>query len=337
MNKITLSIVIPTFNRAQLLSMLLDSIVRDMVQLPCDLELVISDNASSDSTSKVVAGYISRGFAIDYRVNDINIGADANVASCFDLATGKYLWVIGDDELLYRGTVQYVLDICRSKKFGILHLNSNSFLHGQQPDVCTRALPEVVEAEELNSKSLFRRANIFLTFISANIINREAILDSMPGFNSKAELNSNLPQLAWTYSAIKSASVHCHVITPMLGVLGGNTSGYKLIEVFGVNLLNITQKYLRETIPHAERIMSNAVITRVIASEVMSQFRTSARKNEFEEENLREAADKCFGNRFYHQYLLRAILSHSAIKRNIAFFFVRVVNRLNYQLGYVLL
>jgi abequosyltransferase len=337
LSKIVLSIVIPTYNRAELLRCLLESIVRDFDIWPNDLELIVSDNASPDETSAVVSEFIQLGFPIKYFANETNIGPDGNFAACFNLPSGKYFWLIGDDEIMYRGTVQYVLELCRAKEFGMLHLTSRGFSRGQQAEVSLREIPKGVVAEALNSKKLFRLSNVFLTFISANVINREAVLNRFPDFDAKAEFNTNLPQLAWTYSALIATDVHYYVRTPLFGALGGNTSGYKLIEVFGVNLINITRKYLRGVIPNAERIMSNAVVTGLLPGEFMSQCRNSERKNKFGDENIVEAARICFQGNLYFQIFVRPIFSDSNLKRRVASFLVRAFNRTNRLLGYVLL
>lgn len=66
MTNITLSIVVPTYNRAQLLKGLLNSIVQDIKQWPSDFELIVSDNASTDDTAIVVRELTQQGFPIKY-------------------------------------------------------------------------------------------------------------------------------------------------------------------------------------------------------------------------------------------------------------------------------
>ncbi len=332
-----LSIVIPTYNRAELLDYLLASITNDFLVWPSDLELVVIDNASTDQTSAVVSKFTGRNASIKYFVNEKNIGMDGNLSACFDKASGKYFWQIGDDEIMYSGTVQFVLELCRTKEFGLLHLASQGFSHGQQAEISVRKRPEGVVAETLDSNKLFRMANVFLTFISANVINRKAVLTRFSDFDAKAEFNTNLPQLAWTYSALKACDTHYYIRTPMFGALGGNTSGYKLVEVFGVNLIKITKKYLDGLIPNAERIMSNAVITMLLPSEFMAQFGKSLNKSKFEDENTREAVIKCFGGRFYFHLFITPLLSSSDKGRKISFFFLRVFNRFNREFGYIFL
>ena len=337
MSNIKLSIVVPTYNRAELLNCLLISIVSDFSQWPSDLELIVIDNASTDRTSAVVSIFINRNIPIKYLVNEKNIGMDGNLAACFDVASGKYFWQIGDDEVMYRGTAKYILELCRAKDFGILHLASEWFSNGQQAEVSSREKPKEVIVEALASNSLFRLANIFLTFISANVINREAILIRFPVFDAKAETNTNLPQLAWTYSALKVSDDHFHIRTPLFGALGGNTSGYKLIEVFGVNLIKITRKYLQDVIPNAERIMTNAVVTRLLPGELIRQLGFAQRKNKFDSENLREAAESCFRGNLYYVVFIKPLFLDSIILKMVTFFLVRIFNRINRMLNYILL
>ena len=337
MSDIVLSIVVPTYNRAQLLKVLLESIVQSFEQWPKDLELIVSDNASPDETNSTVNMFIQRGVLVNYRINKTNIGGDANVGSCFDLASGKYLWIIGDDEIMYRGTVQYVLELCRKNEFGLLHIASQGFSHGQQAEVCLRKKPEKVDIKVLDSKRLFRQANVFLTFISANVINRQAVLSRFPDFDAKAEFNTNLPQLAWTYSALKAMDDHYFIHTPLFGALGGNTSGYKLIEVFGINLINITKKYLHNMIPNAERIMSNAVITNLLAGELISLSNDTGKRNQFASEDIEEAVKSAFSDNLFYMIFIRPILSSSRFAQKITWIALRIFNKLNRMLNYRLL
>lgn len=333
LSNIVLSIVVPTYNRAQLLKGLLESIVQNYEQWPSDLELIITDNASIDETKSVVSGFVERGFPISYIVNASNIGADGNIAGCFNLASGKYFWVVGDDEIMYRGAVEFVLDVCRNREFGLLHLASKGFKHGQQA-ISLGEISEKIYVVTLDSRGLLRQANVFLTFISANVVNRKVVMETFPDFDARVELNTHLCQLAWTFNALIATNIHYHVRTPLFGALGGNTGGYKLIEVFGVNLIKITKKYLHNVIPNAERIMLNAVITRLLAGELISLLNDAERCNQFESEDIRDAAKHALGTSFFYWLFIMPILSGSKVAKRVAWFSVRVFNKTNRVLNY---
>lgn len=330
-----LAITIPTYNRGELLGILLDSIARDFPQWPADLEVVVLDNASTDDTEAQVQRRIEAGLSVRVVRNPINIGMDGNLAACFDATDAKYLWQIGDDEVLHAGACRHVLEFTRRHDFGLLHIESVGFTKGQQPEQFARRIPENVDVCELSSAEMFRRANIYLTFISANVINRHAILTAVPDFDPRAEMNTFLPQLAWIYGVLKASPRHFHIRTPLFGALGGNTSGYRLIEVFGVNLLAITERQLGSSMPTARRTMANAVLTRLLPGELMSLSRAAqSGGNRFESEDLVPVLDQAFGNAIFLRWSTKPLLSPSAWRRRAAFFLVRVFNKVNRAMNY---
>lgn len=331
-----LAITIPTYNRGELLGILLDSIARDFPVWPQGLEIVVLDNASTDDTREQVHRRIGRGMPVRLISNATNIGMDGNLAACFDATTAKYLWQIGDDEVLHRGACRYVLEFVRHNDFGLLHIECIGFSKGQQPEQFARAIPTAVDVRALDSAAMFRQANIFLTFISANVINRQAVRHHDPDFDPKEEMNTFLPQLAWIYAALKAAPRHFHVRTPLFGALGGNTSGYRLVEVFGVNLQAITQRQLGATLPRARRLMANAVLTRLLPGELVALSRAAASGgNRFESEDLGRVLNEAFAPSLYLRWCIRPLLSPSAARHRITFFAVRAFNKINRALNYV--
>lgn len=98
--KYLVSICIPTYNRASYLKKCLDSIVGQSEFLKGDVEIVISDNCSTDHTEKVVQGYKEKYSNIQYYRNEENI-RDKNFPRC--LMKGKgILRKLSNDTLLYQ-------------------------------------------------------------------------------------------------------------------------------------------------------------------------------------------------------------------------------------------
>jgi glycosyltransferase involved in cell wall biosynthesis len=63
-----------------------------------DLELIISDNASTDRTGEIAQTYAERDKRIRYYRCEKNIGAGRNARRVYELATGKYFkWAAVDD------------------------------------------------------------------------------------------------------------------------------------------------------------------------------------------------------------------------------------------------
>lgn len=332
-----LSIVVPTFNRARLLKVLVQTLVRDLSPWPGDVELIVVDNASDDGTQEVVLDFVAQGIPVQWVRNPENIGMDRNLAACFGLARGKYFWQIGDDDMPFQRSVQHILSICRSRDFGILHLASSSFTDGDQDRIFATSMVEAPGLLNLNSEALLRVANVFLTFISANVINRQAVVECIPAFDSRAEINTWLPQLVWILGVLRVSDTHLLIPSPVFGALTGNTGGYRLVEVFGRNLAGITERQLAAAMPAAPRIMCNASLTRVLAGELWALRNRSAQFNQFADEDLLGSLQAVFGRYFYYRVLVRPMLTNARPLGQVFYFCLRVLNLLNRQFGYRLL
>jgi len=94
------SIGIPTFNRARWLKNAIDCALAQTYQ---DIEVLVSDNASTDNTPEVVKEYGSR---VRYIRNETNIGPSANFRQLADLATGEYFSWLQDDDCIFNHFVE---------------------------------------------------------------------------------------------------------------------------------------------------------------------------------------------------------------------------------------
>jgi len=118
MSNITLSICIPTYNRAPFLKQLLDSIVFKFndADVLAKTEIVISDNASTDTTQSLVAEYKKKFANICYSRNNENLGFDKNVLNVVANASGEYCWLMGDDDALFQDALEHLLPLLSDNK-----------------------------------------------------------------------------------------------------------------------------------------------------------------------------------------------------------------------------
>jgi hypothetical protein len=102
-----LTLCIPTWNRANRLSLLLENIKREIQGLEDWIQVVVADNASSDDTSAVVA---TSPLTITYGRQESTVGITNNIffATC-TLARGRFIWIIGDDDLIAPGGLARIL------------------------------------------------------------------------------------------------------------------------------------------------------------------------------------------------------------------------------------
>ena len=109
-NKPLLSICIPTYNRAELLRECLAAVGPQATALVPHVELVVSDNCSSDGTQAVVREAAEK-WPVRYSRSDSNLGPTANFIRVAELARGEYAWLVGDDDLVTAGSVEHLLGV----------------------------------------------------------------------------------------------------------------------------------------------------------------------------------------------------------------------------------
>jgi glycosyltransferase involved in cell wall biosynthesis len=89
------SIGMPVHNAGRYLRTALDSL---LAQDYPNIEILISDNASTDDTEEICLEYAERDCRIDYHKVETNMGAIWNFNNAFSLARGKYfMWAAYDD------------------------------------------------------------------------------------------------------------------------------------------------------------------------------------------------------------------------------------------------
>lgn len=106
----TISIALPVFNGADSLAPVIESVLS---QSHADLELLISDNASTDGTQEICRQFERDDARVVYRRQRTNVGLLANFVSAAENASGTYLRWIGDEDWLDREYVSRVLDVFR--------------------------------------------------------------------------------------------------------------------------------------------------------------------------------------------------------------------------------
>ncbi|GAB0058340.1 hypothetical protein SIID45300_02688 [Candidatus Magnetaquicoccaceae bacterium FCR-1] len=102
-----LSVCIPTYNRAEHLAATLDSLL--VARRDFDVEIVISDNASSDTTLEVCRQYVNQHPNIVYTRNTTNLGADLNYLKVVSTASGSYCWLFGSDDIAESESIARIL------------------------------------------------------------------------------------------------------------------------------------------------------------------------------------------------------------------------------------
>ncbi len=109
------SVIIPTFNRSHFLKKAIISILR---QKKASFEIIVGDNASTDDTQEIVKEFKDK--RIKYFKNKKNLGFSGNIKKCFKRALGKYVFTLGDDDLILdEHTLADALKVMEKNKIGV--------------------------------------------------------------------------------------------------------------------------------------------------------------------------------------------------------------------------
>ena len=168
-----ISICIPHYNRAQYLLVVLESIRR---QTYLKIEVIISDDCSTDDSASVIPAYIARvkvdtNVTFHYVRREKNGGYDINLRSALELATGDYLFILGNDDAL--ATDHTLADVA-----GILEslgrpevAFGNYCLYGDRSNISRRALSTAVIGK---GPSVAIKAFRSFSFVAGVIFRRDA-------------------------------------------------------------------------------------------------------------------------------------------------------------------
>jgi glycosyltransferase involved in cell wall biosynthesis len=103
------SIVIPTYNRADIIVKSLDSIY---AQTFSDWEIIVVDDCSKDNTGEVMKPYLAKG-KIKYVRNEINRERSYSRNRGISMAQGEFVTLLDSDDVLYPDCLQMAADFIK--------------------------------------------------------------------------------------------------------------------------------------------------------------------------------------------------------------------------------
>jgi glycosyltransferase involved in cell wall biosynthesis len=150
-NFFKLSICIPTYNRPEYLSNCLNSILLAKSLSSLKFEICISDNASKKNISPIINYYKKKKLNINYKKNKKNFGFGVNFYKVVKMAKGEFIWVIGNDDLLYMSALKELDKLfLKNKDVDFFFVNSSNlsskfvFQHKQPFD--TNKIPKNLDS-----------------------------------------------------------------------------------------------------------------------------------------------------------------------------------------------
>lgn len=321
-----LSIAIPTYNRACYLRELLECL-RPQLEQDEQIELLIADNASTDETPQVVREFALRGLRMSYHRHPINIGADANFLACFEQSSGTYVWIIGDDDIVIPGGIKKVIERLRDHSYDLLHIQSFP-LNGHTYPSASEILQET---EFTDAAQMIKQVHVNFSFISGNVVNKDRLLE-LRDADFQGLLNTNLVQLGWICAALNGFRRGLLIRDRLVGARVENSGGYKLTEVFGTRLRQISFDRLRSE--RLARLMLKGTVQRFWPGMLLTYRRTSSAFDK-DPAPARALAD-AFGDLPRYWICVYPILILPPSIGSAWLFMVRAINWVDRRLGYIL-
>lgn len=222
-----LTIAIPTFNRFDLLRGLLDQIDEILCthSLAGRLEVLVSDNASSDSTSACIEAFANRPHVFNFKVqrHAQNVGMDLNFLSLFCGSAGKYCWLMSDDDRFIKEGVYELLEFLQKPNPPDFVLINQVSLGGDGSRYFNWS-NHVVDGLD----GFLRAVTSYLTFVGIVAFRRDKL-----DFSVYEKYNSTFLLLSYVFcDAVKVSPRGVAMEQPSIRYKLDNTGGYALFRVF---------------------------------------------------------------------------------------------------------
>ena len=126
-----LSICIPTYNGAGRIIKTLRCAIKAIDNRE-DIEILVSDNASTDDTYERLKEYANSYSYIKVYRNEQNLGFNCNMIKLIDeYASGRYCWVIGNDDFLDSDSIRILVPLLAKSEADYVSVNFRTLKEAQ--------------------------------------------------------------------------------------------------------------------------------------------------------------------------------------------------------------
>lgn len=204
-----LSVCIPTYNRGERVISLLQFLSSEIDgnDFFDDIEILISDNCSTDNTQHIISEYIKDSDLFVYHRNEENLGLIGNLHKLVELSKGKYVWFMGDDDIYHKGILKRVYNELSKEDISYLFINHCAYVnHIGDGTGFESAIPDnVLRKKHLTLDSLlsiFNYSGTSLMFISTSVYNRNTLSHCV-----YPELDNLALPLFWSFYCASKGSI----------------------------------------------------------------------------------------------------------------------------------
>ena len=172
-----LTIGIPTYNRANYLKSNLDRLLPLVATYQNEVEVLISDNASTDGTKGIIEEFEKEYSFVRKIIKPSNTGSFDNFLNLMRNAHGDYIWLFSDDDIIIEGAIREIINFLNDNPLiSIVHLNNYGFKGEFVPENLFGPRLKTTKTFVTRDKNIFLKcAGCHLTFLTTTIFNRQLL------------------------------------------------------------------------------------------------------------------------------------------------------------------
>jgi abequosyltransferase len=236
MSEPLLSICIPTYNRGEILNKTIATYLSDPA-FDERVEIVISDNCSTDNTEELINIYLGKYSNVKYNKLQKNIGPDLNMNAVLSMGRGLYLKLMNDTVSMNPGVLKSMLDnlsLYKIEMKPVFFYQNISFLHSDEIHYCS------------NLNDLVPNVSFWITWI-ANFGTWRKDFESLTDRDRYAHLQ--FPHTDWMIRTITKNSNSIIHFGDYYNVAELNSKGgYNVFQTFGIYYLSLYDEYLKTNV-----------------------------------------------------------------------------------------
>lgn len=167
------SIVIPTYNRQNIIIYTLELLKPQVLRNNEDVEFIVCNNASTDDSDNIIKKYQETNPFFNYIWYDEHVEVGVSISRSIDNATGKYVLLWGDDDFPCPYLIDILVDaVKRHPEVGLVHFNGMKGDDSSNLSLCNlNVFNATLEKMEMvmDSKSFSERFYMGVGLMSADL------------------------------------------------------------------------------------------------------------------------------------------------------------------------
>ena len=234
-----LTIAIPTKNRHDYLDENLKSLSNQYPKFKEHIEIIVLDNSDNDDSKKIIEKYNTLGLNIIYKKNPYDIGSDKNIAQCFNMAKGKYVHIIGDDDIYFANSLEKIINVINDGEYGSIFLRPYGFTNDH-----IKEYPSITigKNKAYDNNSFLLKIATQITLLSAHVINKSLIKE----INADDYCGTNLVQVNLLLDAVTKFNKNFYFKEYIIAYKRDNSGGYDFYDIFINKFNKILQSYVNK-------------------------------------------------------------------------------------------